>query len=40
MDEQRNKLKILRKDGIGNHKSFNKAYMNENNGLTVVDTSS
>ena len=38
IDEQRKQLKIPRKDSIENYKSFNKAYTNENNGLTVVDT--
>ena len=38
--EQRKKLNIPRKDSIENYKSFNKSYTNENNGLTVVDTSS
>ena len=40
IDEQRKKLKILRKGSIEHYKVFNKAYMNENNGLTIIKTSS
>ena len=34
------KLKILRKYGIENDKAFKEAYTNENNGLTMIETSS
>ena len=40
MDEQRMKLNILRKYGIENDKAFKEAYTNENNGLTMIETSS
>ena len=39
MDEQINKLRILRKEGIENYKELQKAYTNGNNGLTLVETS-
>ena len=38
--DQRRKLLILREEGIENYKAFKKAYMNENDELTVIDTSS
>ena len=37
---QRKKLKILRKYDIENYKVFKKSYMNENDGLIVIDMSS
>ena len=40
MDDQRNKLFILCEEDIENHKEFKKSYTNENNGLTIIDTSS
>ena len=31
---------ILREEAIENYKAFKKLYINENNGLTLIDTSS
>ena len=38
ISEQRNKLKIVRKDSIENYKAFKNGYKNANNGLKVIGT--
>ena len=40
IEYQRNKLKIPRIYGIENYKEIQKVYKNENNGHTIIDTSS
>ena len=40
MDDHRRRLLILREESIENYKAFKKSYTNENNGLTIIDTSS
>ena len=40
IDYQRQKLLVLRKDDIEYYKTFKKSYINENNDLTVIETSS
>ena len=40
IDGQRRKILILREEAIENYKAFKKLYINENNGLTLIDTSS
>ena len=40
INDQRRKLLILHEEGIENYKAFKKLYINENNGLTLIDTSS
>ena len=39
IDEQRRKLLILHEEAIENYKAFKRSHTNENNGLTVIDTS-
>ena len=40
INDQREKLLIPCEDSIENYKAFKKSYTNENNDLTVIDTSS
>ena len=39
IDEQRRKLLILCEEGIENNKAFKRSFTNENNGLSVINTS-
>ena len=40
INDKRQKLLVLCEEDIENYKSSKKSYIHENNGLTVVDTSS